>query len=419
MKIEPNRNRLAIRMIRWLPRPLRAVIISCVLLGMPASLAAQERALALPLPVPGLVYTNYRVTSVPWSIHVVRVDRTNAAFELHSVHAEQRAVGLDTLSSQLAGINRDLGLPVAGINGDFYQRRDRNFMGDPRGLQISDSVLFSASADRTAFWVDTNGQPQLGTVLSKFRAIIPRAAPVAFGLNEPRASAKAVLYTPSMGTTTHTSGGRELILEQAEDSPWLPLRIGTTYTARVKAVRETGNSPLGEDAMVLSFGAGLARTLPALTNGTLIRLITGTSPELTGVSTAISGGPVLIQDGKRQRDFGADQDSFEFSSMQERHPRSALGWNSRFFFLVEVDGRQWGLSDGMTLDELSAFMAKLGCEQAMNLDGGGSATIWFNGRVRNRPCDGHEREIANSLAVIRKSERPAAGLATTPSSSSP
>ena len=36
----------------------------------------------------------------------------------------------------------------------------------------------------------------------------------------------------------------------------------------------------------------------------------------------------------------------------ERHPRSAVGWNADSYFLVEVDGRQRGLSVGMTLEEL-------------------------------------------------------------------
>jgi hypothetical protein len=77
--------------------------------------------------------------------------------------------------------------------------------------------------------------------------------------------------------------------------------------------------------------------------------------------------------------------------MLERHPRSAIGWNGQYYFLVEVDGRKPDLSVGMTLAELAAYLAKLGCEEAMNLDGGGSATLWFAGAVRNRPCDGYER----------------------------
>ena len=111
---------------------------------------------------------------------------------------------------------------------------------------------------------------------------------------------------------------------------------------------------------------------------------------------------MLVRNGKRQRITKPSAESYEFSSMMERHPRTAIGWNQGYFFLVEVDGRQKNLSVGMTLDELSAYLVKLGCEEAMNLDGGGSATLWYNGKVQNNPCDGQERPIANSLIVVRR-----------------
>jgi exopolysaccharide biosynthesis protein len=56
----------------------------------------------------------------------------------------------------------------------------------------------------------------------------------------------------------------------------------------------------------------------------------------------------------------------------------------------------------MTLDELAAYLVGLGCREAMNFDGGGSATLWYEGKVRNRPCDGYERRVANALFVLRK-----------------
>jgi exopolysaccharide biosynthesis protein len=83
-----------------------------------------------------------------------------------------------------------------------------------------------------------------------------------------------------------------------------------------------------------------------------------------------------------------------------RHPRTALGWNDEHFFLVVVDGRQEALSVGMTYRELAALMRRLGCTHAMNLDGGGSSTLWLGGRIMNSPSDGRERPVANSLIVI-------------------
>jgi exopolysaccharide biosynthesis protein len=85
-----------------------------------------------------------------------------------------------------------------------------------------------------------------------------------------------------------------------------------------------------------------------------------------------------------------------------RHPRTALGWNKAHIFLVEVDGRQSNISVGMTFPELASYMAKLGCEQAMNLDGGGSATLWALGSVRNSPSEGEERPAPNALVLVKK-----------------
>jgi exopolysaccharide biosynthesis protein len=69
---------------------------------------------------------------------------------------------------------------------------------------------------------------------------------------------------------------------------------------------------------------------------------------------------------------------------------------------VVVDGRQLDVSIGMTLPELAEFMLKLGCKEALNLDGGGSATLWAFGAVRNSPSEGQERPACNALVVLRK-----------------
>jgi exopolysaccharide biosynthesis protein len=45
---------------------------------------------------------------------------------------------------------------------------------------------------------------------------------------------------------------------------------------------------------------------------------------------------------------------------------------------------------------------KLGCEEAMNFDGGGSATFWVLGNVMNSPSEGQERPSANALVLVQK-----------------
>jgi exopolysaccharide biosynthesis protein len=139
----------------------------------------------------------------------------------------------------------------------------------------------------------------------------------------------------------------------------------------------------------------------------VLRLSTATIPELKEVRSAISGGPILLRNGKpiELPKPPGGRPSYEEKSKFERHPRSAIGWNDKYFFMIEVDGRQPNLSVGMTLGELSNHMLKLGCADAMNLDGGGSAMLWANGRIQSSPCEGHEREIANALVVVRANKK--------------
>ena len=249
----------------------------------------------------------------------------------------------------------------------------------------------------------------LENVVSQCQITWPDGQTSPFGLNADRGTNGVELYTPSVGASTHTAGGRELVLERVVGGAWLPWRPGRTFSARVREVRAGGYSSLGPDNLVMSLSPAMAARFAGVTTGAVLRISPDTAPPIRGALTALSGGPVLLRQGKAQQVVASLADAYESSSMLERHPRSAVGWNADWFFLVEVDGRQRDLSDGMTLQELMGFLQKLGCQEAMNLDGGGSATLWFQGQVRNNPCDGYERPIANSLIVVRKPARPGAG----------
>jgi hypothetical protein len=358
-------------------------------------------AAAAAAPDSGLIYTNYRIANPLWSIHLVEVPRSNRHYEIHSMHAGGLALGLSPLSAQVALCQPALGTPAAAINGDFYLR-EKAYAGAPRGLQIIEGEVLSAPSGGPTFWVDVLGEPHLTNVVSRFQITWPDGTTSPFKLNGERKPNGVELYTSAAGPSTRTVGGREFVLERQAGEPWLPLRMGRTFAARVREVRPAGNSPLASDILVLSLGPAIPDQARELAVGSRLRLSTASVPPLYGVRTAISGGPVLVRAGKRQAIRARPGDPFESSSMIERHPRAAIGWNRQCFFLVEVDGRQRDLSVGMTLDELSRFLLKLGCEDLLNLDGGGSATLWCEGQVRNNPCDGYERPIANSLIILRK-----------------
>jgi exopolysaccharide biosynthesis protein len=86
-----------------------------------------------------------------------------------------------------------------------------------------------------------------------------------------------------------------------------------------------------------------------------------------------------------------------------RHPRTALGkCGNNKVILITLDGRT-DQSKGMTLAELTNFMISLKCNDAINLDGGGSTTMWISGEpfdgVVNMPCDNKKFDHAGERPV--------------------
>ncbi len=339
---------------------------------------------------PVITYMPDKVEDVPWSVHIVKIDRAQTNFSLETTLGQSNQLGMSLVSEQVKTLPSKIGKPMAAVNGDFYKSRSK-YPGDPDGIQIVQGELVSAPRPtHSCFWIDAAGSPHITNVQSNFKVTLPDGRVAAFGLNEERANDAVVLYTSANGSSTRTSGGIELVVAPTNQHN-LPLRVGETFTARVREVRADGNSPLSNDVMVISVGPKISAQVAGAKAGDLLQISTTTIPQMTGSRTALGGGPALVRGGT----------ALTFSGLQPRHPRTAVGWNKHYFFLVEVDGRQ-KTSVGMSLPELATYMAtQLGCDEANNLDGGGSATMWVYGNVMNSPSEGRERPAANALVVVR------------------
>jgi hypothetical protein len=123
-------------------------------------------------------------------------------------------------------------------------------------------------------------------------------------------------------------------------------------------------------------------------------------------ANGVAAGPRLLADGER-RSFAA----FDNNYAATPQPRTAMGLSAdgRRGWIIVVDGRQAGYSEGATLSALTDLFVELGASNAINLDGGGSATLVVAGengapRILNRPIHtgvpGRERPVANHIALI-------------------
>ena len=122
-------------------------------------------------------------------------------------------------------------------------------------------------------------------------------------------------------------------------------------------------------------------------------------------SNIMTAGPMLLRKGEMvpQRD--------DRTFVTHRHNRTALGLRpDGTTLLVVADGRFKHTAEGLTLPELEMVMRWLGCTDAINLDGGGSSTMYVHGKphggVVNYPSDNkqhdHEgqRPVSNAILVL-------------------
>lgn len=370
--------------------PRRVAGVFVLLVWIIAAFPRGDAGVPPPSAGPGITYTHIEDVTIPLSIHVVKIDRARSDFEFRVTLGGRKHFGVASVAEQAASVPRRDGYPVAAVNGDYFSGHFGPYQGIPAGLNISHGELFTAPAG-PCFWIDAAGQPHIAKIYSTMKVIWPNGQEMPLGLNQERKENAAVLYTPALGSTTRTSGGRELILIADRPEHWLPLRVGEAYAARVLKIEAGGDSPIRDDTVVLSIGPKLLNQIPVVQPGDRIQFTTTTLPELKDVQTGIGGGPILASEGK----------AYRWPSPQPRNPLTGIGWNDHSFFLVAVDGRRQDVSLGMNYPEFAQEMLRLGCTEAMSFDGGGSATLWLDGRIMNLLSGIWERRVADALIVVR------------------
>jgi hypothetical protein len=107
-----------------------------------------------------------------------------------------------------------------------------------------------------------------------------------------------------------------------------------------------------------------------------------------------SFGPVLIKEGVS---VASVNDGLQRSFVD--NPRSGFGWVSEYHYrFVTVDGRT-DQSKGVDIEEFAQIFQYLEAQQAYNLDGGGSSTMYFKGEIINNPSNGYERLVGDCVYI--------------------
>lgn len=397
---------------------LRAVALICLCLGaFPAALgsargAAQERGTWRELPpatplAPGVLFYSLKSTALvrpeePMSVTLLRLDPHQV--ELRSILANDEIMGTEAVSAigerhgALAAINAGFFLPNGDPNGVLTQggrlvsdtRRPRGAIGitnDAAGVRLTFARLRATAA------------LTIGTGAKAARVPID-------GVDTTRERGRLMLFTPSYHADTDTApSGLEWVVDRSPRSPSDGLRIGS-------GPHRNGRTPIPRGGFVLSFGGTQPPpSLARLKRGVRVNIsvvyepLEGPAEPWAAAQDIVGGAGLLVREGRDVDDWAVEV--FNKGFAEGRHPRTMIGSDANgAIWLVAVDGRQPALSVGMTLLELRALARRLDLVNALNLDGGGSTTMWVQGRVVNNPSDAAgPRKVSDALIVRSRAAR--------------
>ncbi len=316
-----------------------------------------------------------------------------------SIEAEKGGDRLFTGEKVAAIAGRESGpgrTVIAAVNGDFWMTGFR-----PVGLFVDDdTILNMPNPQRSVFFMDDRGAPHIGILTMDLSLTDGKMSVPIAEINLP-GDAESILMTPRYGNEITFKEPRTIFMFKQEGRRFIP-----NERCRVKFVDQAeGMTQIlcpDPGTFILAVVPSKAKEFESLVKKTRRLFLMPKVGEFDRPIVLTTGGvPRLVRDGKISVEYETEKIGESFSTTL--HPRTALGISKdrKTLFLVTVDGRQPGLSAGHSLDDLAELMKKMGAWDAVNLDGGGSTTMWVRGEVVNRPSDATgPRTVSTSLLVI-------------------
>lgn len=344
---------------------------------------------------PGAIHRKIIEPKVPWTLDVLELDLTHPDMRIHS--AKGNSINeRKTVSSFAAPYGEKA---IGGINGDFFDA------SGSINAQVSDGIMVkeeninpAAPVYWSAFSLDRDNRPAIST--NRFSAWITNGTDTLeiHGVNRKAEGDEIILYNRFYGSNPPSvTSGYGFQLSLTDDVFW---RVNGDVSCLVSEVNSTPSSlMISGTGVVISATGTLASSLENLAaKDDPVSVWIGLSGALPNTLQLVGGFPRIVKDGQNWALEGYAEEGGGASFATDYHPRTAVGFSadSTRAYFVTVDGRQ-SASRGMSLPELADFLISQGAAWGMNLDGGGSTTMFVRGNIENSPSDGSERSVINAL----------------------
>lgn len=328
------------------------------------------------------------------NIFYITTDLTDPNVDIRVAQAGSRLTGGAKLSAMSnANTNATTGIEYfAGVNADFFGN------SQPIGATVVNGDVYKAPGSSTwiNWYMNDSKVPGIEQLQFAGTATGPAATHPLTAINDSRYTDYLVLYNSHYAATTGTNQYGSEVLVSADRA----VGFNGKYTCTVVAapVAGAGSMTIPSGQYVLSGHGTGAAFVNSLKAGDKVELDLTAQLATGGTVTQMAGGqPIILQNGETLNTQNA------LDHLTALNPRTAVGYNAdrTKLVLLVVDGRGMGGSAGVVSKVLADIMRCVGCSDAMNFDGGGSSELYTRAfGVRNRPSDGTERTVVNSVWAV-------------------
>jgi exopolysaccharide biosynthesis protein len=400
----------------------------------------------------GAIYTNKIMTSTgsrKHSVHIIEVSRMIPQNFIKVLKAKDNNSELEKLHDIVSSYNNDNYEILGAVNANFW----RAYSNFPIGPTVIDGEVLQMHRHKqwSSIFFDKLNSPVIDTFDISGKIIYGKDSMQIDFTNRRKDSTGIVVYNKYGGETIPyikssvisdafeqavkenefdesiaDSTEEGLDYDEFRDNLISEKQASMTEFAMKKIVVEyleipTVNSPvrcvvrqetegtvnMPENGCIISFGADIPAYKIPILNDTIQILYQTNIMKKTVFFNSVSGTPRLVRKGKDRHEAIAEGSKGR-RFIRHRLPRTAIGFSrdkSKVFIVTVEQGNRKNKTNGANLTELARIMKKLGCYEAMNLDGGGSSIMLINNcNVMKSERPDYSRKLSVGLGVARKKE---------------
>lgn len=300
------------------------------------------------------------------ALNLIYVNLNNPALELRPVLAQNKVGGIESLDAMAKRVGA-----MAAINGTYFNAYEGQD-GLPWGTIAINGIYYHLGSDAT-LGIDDNNKAHIGKLKLHIEGstdgswVWPNRW-YAWGLNHPQPNG-IVLYTPDYKNTVTPNGNVAIIVQNG-----------------IVTGIEKGQVNIPKDGYVILYGTNNSERSDQFAVGKRIDYkVVDDGNKDCRFKSIISNYPLLLSNGEQAIEEVKDP------KMASRGPKSFVGINRDNILVM-------GTADAASVWDLAEIAKSLGLNDAINLDGGASCGVYYNGKYIKSPG----RKLSNCLAIIKR-----------------